>query len=361
MIDHLIIGGGIAGASVAYFLKQSGQKVAIADDTGFASQASLAAGAFINPVMGKPSKFKTFADDAFRFSVSFYSKNFPELFNRCGSLIYPKNERSREEFFALAQYIPSEYEFMDIDRIGAFLVKDSGIINPAALIDAMLEGVEKMDLRIASIKKEGSAWSAEGIMAKNVILAQGATAPVIDEPYLSSQITRLWGQKCKIKTDAVLERNISSKVHIAQIDGGLAIGATHIRSETPIAINREDSLALIGQAKEVVEIPDFDVIEEVGGMRCASIDHFPIAGAVYDSKTTLGRFPSLIHGARLSSEAPAKHENLYIHTGHGSRAFILAPYTAKLLADSILGKSHIESSVDPARLLFRFFKKNTKN
>lgn len=361
MIDCLIVGGGIAGASVAYFLKHSGQKVAVVDDTGFVSQASLAAGAFISPVMGKPSKFKTFADEAFRFSVSFYSQNFPKLFNRCGSLIYPKNEKSKEEFFALGDYIPSEYDFMDINPFGAFLVKDSGIINPAALIDAMLEGVDRIDLNIGAIKKEGDVWRAGEIVAKNVVLAQGAIAPIINEPYLTSQITKLWGQKCKIKTNIALQYNISSKVLIAQIDGGLAIGATHIRSETPIAINRDDSMGLIKEAKEVVEIGDFEIIEEVGGMRSASIDHFPIAGAVYDSKATLSRFPSLIHGARLSSEAPAKYENLYVHTGHGSRAFILAPYTAKLLADAILDKSQIQSQIDPARLLFRYFKKNTPN
>lgn len=361
MIDCLIVGGGIAGASVAYFLKHSGQKVAVADDTGFVSQASLVAGAFINPVMGKPSKFKTFADEAFRFSVSFYSQNFPKLFNRCGSLIYPKNEKSKDEFFALGDYIPSEYDFMDISPFGAFLVKDSGIINPAALIDAMLEGVDRIDLNIGAIKKEGDVWRAGEIVAKNIVLAQGATAPIINEPYLTSQITKLWGQKCKIKTNIALQYNISSKVYIAQIDGGLAIGATHIRSETPIAINRDDSMGLIKEAKEVVEIGDFEIIEEVGGMRSASIDHFPIVGAVYDSKVTLSRFPSLIHGARLSSEAPAKYENLYVHTGHGSRAFILAPYTAKLLADAILYKSQIQSHIDPARLLFRYFKKNTPN
>jgi glycine/D-amino acid oxidase-like deaminating enzyme len=361
LIDCLIVGGGIAGASVAYFLKHSGQKVAVADDTGFVSQASLVAGAFINPVMGKPSKFKTFADEAFRFSVSFYSQNFPKLFNRCGSLIYPKNEKSKDEFFALGDYIPSEYDFMDISPFGAFLVKDSGIINPAALIDAMLEGVDRIDLNIGAIKKEGDVWRAGEIVAKNIVLAQGATAPIINEPYLTSQITKLWGQKCKIKTNIALQYNISSKVYIAQIDGGLAIGATHIRSETPIAINRDDSMGLIKEAKEVVEIGDFEIIEEVGGMRSASIDHFPIVGAVYDSKVTLSRFPSLIHGARLSSEAPAKYENLYVHTGHGSRAFILAPYTAKLLADAILYKSQIQSHIDPARLLFRYFKKNTPN
>jgi tRNA 5-methylaminomethyl-2-thiouridine biosynthesis bifunctional protein len=359
LIDHLIVGGGIAGASVAYFLAQSGAKVAIADDTGFAGAASLAAGAFINPVMGKPSKFKSFADEAFRFSVDFYSSRFPHLFNKCGSLIYPKNEKTLEEYEALGAFIPSDFEFRrDVPPLGAFFVKDSGIISPKAIIDAMLEGVKKINQKASKLQKIEGGWSIDGIEAKNVILAQGAQGLLVNEDYLYTQLYGLWGQKSKIKTEATVPYIISSKVHIVAIEGGLAIGATHIRSDEPLPINRADTLHLIEEAREALDIGDFEVIEESGGMRSASIDHFPLAGAVYDSVATLERFPSLIHGARLSSEAPSKYDGLYIHTGHGSRAFILSPYTAKLLADEILSGKQTPAAIDPARLLFRYFKKH---
>lgn len=357
MIDHLIIGGGIAGASVAYFLKRNGAKVAIVDDTGFAGQASLAAGAFINPVMGKPSKFKDFADEAFRFSVDFYSQNFPKLFNKCGSLVYPKNEKTKEEYEALSKYIPSNYSFEDVPPLGAFFVKDSGLINPKVLIDAMLEGVERYEAHIDMLTKDGEVWRVGELSAKNIILAEGAAKSIMDEPYLHTQLYGLWGQKSKIKTFANLPHIISSKVHIVAIEGGLAIGATHIRADEPIPLNRDDTLHLIEEAKEVISIGDFEVTEEAGGMRSASIDHFPLAGAVYDSAKTIERFPSLAHGARLSSESPSGYGGLYIHTGHGSRAFILAPYTAKLLAEHITANTPIQKEIDPARLLFRYFKK----
>ncbi len=357
MIDHLIIGGGIAGASVAYFLKQSGAEVAIVDESGFENPASLAAGAFINPVMGKPSKFKDFADEAFTFCVCFYSQNFPELFNRCGSLIYPKNEKTKEEFATLGAYIPSPYELTDTPPLGAFFVKDSGLISPKALIDAMLEGVDRYEMHIDMLQKEGDIWKVGELRAKTVILAEGAVKSIVDEPYLHTQLYGLWGQKSKIKTAANLPYIISSKVHIVAIEGGLAIGATHIRSEEPIPINRAVTLHLIEEAREVMDIADFEVMEEAGGMRSASIDHFPLAGAVYDSAKTIERFPSLVHGARLSSEVPSRYEGLYIHTGHGSRAFMLSPYTAKLLAEHITTNAPIQKERDPARLLFRYFKK----
>lgn len=357
MYDVIIVGGGIAGASSAFFLKKEGLSVAVIDETSFLSQASLAAGAFINPVMGKPSAFKSFADDAFRFSVSFYEEYFPSLFNKTGCIVYPKNEKTKDEYRALGEFIPSEYSFLDIAPLGAFLVEDSGIINPKTVIDSMLAGVDRYDMHAGELRFDGGVWEVCGIEGKNVILAEGACEPSIKEPYLTTQITKLWGQKCKIKTDTKLQHNISSKVHIAQIDGGLAIGATHIRTETKIPINRADTVSLINDAKEVVDITEYEVFEETGGMRSASIDHFPIVGSVYDSKSTLEMFPSLVHGARLSSRGAIAYQNLYIHTGHGSRAFILAPYTAKLLSDHIVSKTDIPKSIDPARLLFRFFRK----
>ncbi len=358
MIDYLVIGGGIAGASIAYFLSQKGVSVAVMDGSEFCGAASLAAGAFINPVMGKPSKFKEFADDAFRFSVDFYSTHFPHLYNKCGSLIYPKNEKTTAEYEALGAFIASKFDFRsDIGELGAFFVKDSGLINPKMLIDAMLEKIQKISKQADKLERKDGNWSVGGVDAKNVILAQGANSLLIDESYLDAQLYGLWGQKSKIKTDASLPYIISSKVHIVAIDGGLAIGATHIRTDEPIAINRADTLGLIEEAREAIGIGDYDVLEESGGMRSASIDHFPLAGTIYDSAATLGRFPSLVHGARLSSEAPSEYDGLYIHTGHGSRAFMLAPYTAKLLVDEILDGAKKPACIDPARLLFRYFKK----
>jgi len=369
LIDYLVVGGGIAGASVAYFLKKGGAKVVVVDETGFKAAASLAAGAFINPVMGKPSKFKDFADEAFRFSVAFYLQNFPQLFNRCGALIYPKNEKTKEEFAAIGSYIPSSYELLQTPpfesltkeafSLGAYLVKDSGIINPKALIEAMLENIDRYDICVEKLEFDGVAYRLKDICAKNIILAQGAKEPIIKEAYLSSQLASLWGQKVKIRADVADSFNISSKVHIASSSGVLAIGATHINTKEPLPIDRETSLMLIDEAREALCIGDFEVIEEIGGMRSTSIDHFPLAGAVYDSAKTIERFPSLMHGARLSKEEPTRHKNLYIHTGHGSRAFILAPFTASILARHLLDGADIPSNIDPARLLFRYFKKYT--
>lgn len=367
MFDFLVVGGGIAGASVAYFLSRFGKRVVVADDTAFCSSASLAAGAFINPVMGKPSAFKNFADQAFRFSTLFYEERFGELFKTRGSIVYPKNEKTKEEFAAIGEYIPSPYNFLegspfaglreDGFSMGAFFVKDTGVIDPKALIEAMLDGCERANARISEISFDGSAWDVDGIKAKNIILAQGANPSLSKEPYIDSQLSSLWGQKIKIKSNLSLPITVSSDIHIASKGDISAIGATHINSKEPLAITKEVSVSLVAKALKIADIREYEIVEESGGMRSASIDHFPLCGAVYDAQKNIERFPSLMHGARLSKEEPIRRPNLYIHTGHGSRAFMLAPYTANILANHILRQEPIPKSIDPARLLFRYFKK----
>jgi len=359
LIDCLVVGGGIAGATIAYHLKELGLAVAIADRGGFVSSASLAAGAFINPVMGRPSRFKEFADTAFRYSVSFYKERFGELFNRCGSLIYPKNEKLVEEFLALGEHIPSSYEYKgEVGELGAFFVTDGGIIEPKLLIDALLTGILRIDADITLIEEIPGGYTAGGVQARAVVLAQGASSPVVKEEYISSQLYGLWGQKCKIRCDAKSSYCISSKVHIASSGNILAIGATHIRSKTPLEINRADTDSLIEAAREVLDIGRYEVVSETGGMRSACVDHFPAVGAIHDSSATLKRYPSLIHGARLSSEEPVGYKNIFLHTGHGSRAFVLAPYTAMLLSRLIVEAKPLPKDIDSSRLLYRYFRKN---
>ena len=72
-----IIGSGIAGCSVAYFLQQHTKDILIIDkNSEICGGASKAAGAFLSPLLGKKNEFKTLVSEALRFSTKFYKDNF---------------------------------------------------------------------------------------------------------------------------------------------------------------------------------------------------------------------------------------------------------------------------------------------
>ena len=82
MYDYLIVGGGISACATAYFLKQKGVLVCVVDERGIAGGGSGAAGAFVSPKLGKDNILKSLINEAYLFSNSFYTQNFPSFFRK---------------------------------------------------------------------------------------------------------------------------------------------------------------------------------------------------------------------------------------------------------------------------------------
>jgi tRNA 5-methylaminomethyl-2-thiouridine biosynthesis bifunctional protein len=77
--DYVIIGAGIAGCSLAYFLSKYSKSILLIDrNSNVAFGASGAAGAFLSPLLGKPNDFKDLIAKSLIFSTNFY-KNLSKI------------------------------------------------------------------------------------------------------------------------------------------------------------------------------------------------------------------------------------------------------------------------------------------
>jgi len=79
--ETIVIGSGIAGCSVSYFLDKLGDEVLVLDRSSIAgSGGSGSAGAFVSPKIGKGSPLQELTNRAYIFAKDFYSQNFPKYF-----------------------------------------------------------------------------------------------------------------------------------------------------------------------------------------------------------------------------------------------------------------------------------------
>ncbi len=71
--DYVVIGAGIAGCSLAYFLSKYSKSILLIDrNSQVAFGASGAAGAFLSPLLGKPNDFKDLVTKSLIFSTNFF-------------------------------------------------------------------------------------------------------------------------------------------------------------------------------------------------------------------------------------------------------------------------------------------------
>ena len=97
--DYIIIGSGIVGCSLAYFLKKYSNNILLIDkNSDVCFGASGAAGAFLSPLLGIDNSFKTLVANALKFSTKFYEENFPQSFVKSGTIRIPKNKADEDKF-----------------------------------------------------------------------------------------------------------------------------------------------------------------------------------------------------------------------------------------------------------------------
>ena len=191
---------------------------------------------------------------------------------------------------------------------------------------------------------------------KNIILATG-WEEIIDIPYI--KIRPVWGQRIEIKTDIKPKYNYHKNCSVSKnIDGIVKIGATHERrwsDKNPDAKNDE---ILLKKANEILEI-EGEIYSQKAGMRAGSIDYFPIAGQIIDTKKTLDTYPEIKKG-KIPKEV-FYIDGMYIINGGGGRGFSNYIYVAKMLSEYILDNKPLPKEIDTQRLFIKWARKLDTN
>ncbi len=356
MIDCIIIGAGIAGASCAYALKQKGLKTLVLEKNTICSGGSYPAGAFLSPKISKPSPYKTYLNTALAYSLDFYTTQNPELLHKHGLYKLPLDTKDALRCQQYEPYIDFSWQ----KKEAGYFFPEAGIINATKIVHTLLKDIKVIEHHeVADISYQDGYWKIDGYKAHALIIATGDCDTIIPLPYLKTK--NIGGYRYDVTFDNCHEQciNIHKDVSISTFfENKIAIGATHIKEEIDLEVAaRDDSYGLLSKAQKIISLPNLKRIKSYTGYRNFTMDYFPIVGQLVDANTTLTHYPYIRTGAKVPVSKYSFYPNLYIHKGLGSRGFVFAPYNAKLLADLIVNKKEILEQITPSLRFMKWARK----
>lgn len=384
--EFVIIGAGIAGCSLSYYLNKYSNKILLIDkNQDVAFGASGAAGAFLSPLLGKPNDFKNLITKALKFSVDFYSQNFKENFQNNGTCRIPKNQEDEEKFQTYIPHMDFEYEALD----DGYFFPIGSVVNPYEMCRNLSNGVEKLfDYDVVKLEQKDDFWIInDEIIAQKLFLATGADISLINEKYFD--IRAVWGQKIDVLTKTKVDINYHKECSLSksktQNDGRnlVSIGASHNRFKEDMSntsynlklknintlehdsktkeIISKDIEELLEKAKDIKTLEDVEVVNVKIGARASSVDYFPMVGNLVDSQKSFLKYPHIKNGTHIKNDNLIMIENLYTLNGVGGRGFVLSLYLANLLVENVINNEKLDDNLSNYRLFSRWSKKQKKD
>lgn len=384
-----IIGGGIAGACVAYALRQHGIEVIVFDQdpvmSGERSGASGNPAAVIMPrISGLEDIESRFFIDTFQAATDLYRSLDPsgELFRKCGVLQIARSARERQKFESAASVYTGglpEIKFAEPDeserlsglqghRWGGLWFPDGGMVNGSGMCKRLLDRAGctiHEATRITRIERHSEGWCLKTDLTTDqgadlatfevdaVVLAGGAQTAMaqhftrLDLPLSLGQVTFVDADKVKAPEVVLVGAGYMTPRHQPEC---LSIGATFdaaddaVRSAamqlTPMDQANADNLQQVIEDGFLEHCADSVISGARSSVRVMSPDQFPLAGPVADLNSFERDYADLHHGRNRGDIFPGAkyHAGLFAISGLGSRGFVTAPLLGEMLASLICGE-----------------------
>lgn len=348
--DVAIIGGGIVGCATAYYLARGGASVVLLERGRIGEGASGAAAGMLAPLCEakRPGPYMDLLVSALRDYAEAApnieeASGLPTGYRRCGILrvaFTPEEADRLESAVTLYERAGLPYRRLTPEEArreepglnpearAAMLSPDEGQVYPRGVTQAFRRGAERAGARVREFAEvtgiETAAGRATGVRlpdglveARSVVLAAGAWSPLVGERQgLAAPVMPVRGQMAALQNVAPPVRRVLysfTGYAVPWPDGRLAVGSTMeeagYAARTTVAGVEQ---VLTGAKRMLPGLRDAELAGTWAGLRPGTPDGLPLLG-------------------------PAEGvENLWIATGHFRNGMLLGPYTARLLAESIL-------------------------
>lgn len=344
-VDYIIVGQGVAGTLLAYFLKQQDKTVMVFDPVYERSASQVAAG-IINPITGRRYVKSWRVDELIPFAKSTYRKLERELgvsiyheqhiirtlFNqreendwlsRTGDPGYETYMLEQAELGPYAEYTERAFSYGEVCHSAQV---DIGVLANTYREILKAEGAfrkSSFDYELLQITPEGVTY--QDFSASTIIFCEGAKT--VDNPFFNYlPFAGAKGDVLLIRIpDQRFEKIIKHRVFLVPLMNDLYwVGATYDRKYEDDCPTNTGRAFLEERLADFLKLP-FEVVTHKAAIR----------PTVKDRRPFLGRHP--------------EHNSLAIFNGLGTKGASLAPFWAHHMAEFLLKKRKLDKAVDIKR------------
>jgi glycine oxidase len=336
--SYLIVGGGVAGISVAVHLIRNGHDVTLLD-SGVNVSSSIAAGQ-INPMVFRRMSKSWRIDEFLPKAQQFYA----QLELETGATFYTKmtirrlfsSEQEREMWFDkqnveeyspyLEQISPEDTNFSLVkNQFGSGRVKQSAYVSADSFLGASKKWVQERgtlllgSVRYADIDPSNSSY--KGTSYNGIIFCQGYQNH--ENPWFAKyQVNSTKGEILTVESKTLpAGESLNRKCFLLPIaPNRFRLGATYVWNTADTLPTVEGKQELLEAVKVMTESP-FEIIDQLAGIRPTTYDRRPIIGT---------------HHAHL---------NLHVFNGLGAKGYLIAPFMAQEFVAYLEGKGELDREV----------------
>ena len=350
MTDHLIVGGGLAGACAALWLAGRG-KVTVLEAERPAAGASGAAAGLVNPLMGrKANPAWRFEDGLDALIETLDRAGRSDLFRGDGLLRPARDARQAKLFRERAAALPHHADWVPpavlaerfpdlVAPHGGLWVRRGGSVDLAAAVRALLRAAEargatlRTGVRVTGWDEDGDrAWveTAEGerIEARTVLLALGDGFQRFPE-LAALPLHRVKGQTIRLARPDGLGAipALSGLGYVVPDGGALVVGSSYEHDFDDAEPSEAASLRLRAQAARMIPaLADAPIVEARAGVRVT--------------------VPAAVSPKRLPLLGPLPgRRRVWVLTGLGSKGLLTAPLLARNLPAYLTDPDRIPAEV----------------
>ena len=345
-IDYIIVGGGLAGITLAHQLHKRKLSFHLYYDESYSS-SRVAPGLF-NPITGRKMVKTWKCDKLIPYLLDFYEEaeeTTGSKFLHQKTIYRPfisaeeqndwAGKSTNKAYTPYIQEVHTKPRFpgMFSDPFGGLSLKKSGWVDTSTYIDDSIKyfkekapGVtifpEKLQIDKVDVTEEGILYA--GTKARSLIFSEGTGLK--DNPYFNwAPLKPVKGEVIDVKLPFTIDEIFNRGVFLLPKRGNIfRVGSTYNHHDLTWEVSAEGREELTDKLRAVTD-SKFEVIEHTAGIRPATKDRRPL----------LGRHPEF--------------KNIVIFNGLGTKGVSLAPYFARQLVEYLEDNKDLEKDVNIQR------------